>query len=98
MWVYIQSEPSLWTVGHYDPKGKWEPESDHSSCENAARRCHYLNGGGADAELIAALKRLLNEVETSSKHNMPFNQVGMASPTGGAMALARAAISQAECK
>lgn len=45
MYVYIRSEPSLWTVGHYDPSGKWVPESDHSSAEDAARRVHFLNGG-----------------------------------------------------
>lgn len=50
-WVYLQSEkptydtPGLWTVGFYDPSGKWHPESDHSSQESAAERTHYLNGG-----------------------------------------------------
>ena len=44
-WIYIRSEPSLWTVGFYDPKGKFQPESDHASPEEAAKRCHYLNGG-----------------------------------------------------
>jgi hypothetical protein len=34
----------LWTVGHYDPNGKWIPESDHDSKEEAAERVHYLNG------------------------------------------------------
>jgi len=48
-WVYIQSEHtsagSLWTVGFYSPDGKWHPESDHESQENASERVHYLNGG-----------------------------------------------------
>ena len=44
MWVYIQSEPSLWTVGFYDPNGKWQPESDHESPVSAAERVNYLNG------------------------------------------------------
>jgi len=44
-WVYIQSEPSLWTVGFYSPDGRWQPDSDHSSREEAAERVHYLNGG-----------------------------------------------------
>jgi len=44
-WVYVQSEPNLWTVGHYGPGGKWNSESDHSSKEDAATRCHWLNGG-----------------------------------------------------
>jgi len=44
MYVYIKSEPGLWTVGFYDPKGEWQPESDHSSKEKAAARVAYLNG------------------------------------------------------
>jgi hypothetical protein len=45
-WVYIRSEPGLWTVGFYRPDGKWESESDHGSSEEAARRVAWLNGGG----------------------------------------------------
>jgi hypothetical protein len=45
MYVYIQTEPQLWTVGFYDPTGKFQPESDHSIREEAAARVHYLNGG-----------------------------------------------------
>ena len=48
MYVYIQSEPGLWTVGFYEPNGKWQPESDHNSSEKAAERVHYLNGGTHD--------------------------------------------------
>lgn len=44
-YVYIQSEPGLWTVGFYDPKGKFVPESDHDNTKEAAERVHYLNGG-----------------------------------------------------
>lgn len=47
-YVYIQTESQLWTVGFYKPDGQFEPESDHSSTEDAATRVHYLNGGGAD--------------------------------------------------
>lgn len=45
-WVYKRSEPGLWTVGFYDPAGKWHPDSDHGTREEAAQRVHYLNGGG----------------------------------------------------
>jgi len=45
MYVYIRSEPNLWTVGFYAPDGKWNSESDYSSREEAAKRVHYLNGG-----------------------------------------------------
>ncbi len=44
-WVYLMSEPGLWTVGYYDPNGNWNPDSDHGSREEAAKRVHYLNGG-----------------------------------------------------
>ena len=44
MWVYIQSEPELWTVGFYDPNGKWHPESDHRTAEEADARVAWLNG------------------------------------------------------
>lgn len=43
-YVYVKSEPGLWTVGFYKPCGEWEPESDHSSTEDAAQRVAYLNG------------------------------------------------------
>jgi hypothetical protein len=45
MYVYIQSESNLFTVGFYDPKGQWQPESDWATSEEAAKRVHYLNGG-----------------------------------------------------
>lgn len=45
MYVYIQSEPSLWTVGFYSPDGEWMSESDHGNKEDAANRVHWLNGG-----------------------------------------------------
>jgi hypothetical protein len=44
MYVYIRSEQYLWTVGFYDPIGKWHPESDWDSPEKAAERVAYLNG------------------------------------------------------
>lgn len=44
-WIYIKTESQLWTVGFYDPKGDWHPDSDHDSKEDAAIRVHYLNGG-----------------------------------------------------
>lgn len=44
-WVYVRSDPGLWTVGFYDPNGKWHPDSDQTSVEAAAARVHYLNGG-----------------------------------------------------
>jgi hypothetical protein len=49
MYVYLESEPGLWTVGHYAPGGGWIAESDHVSRESAAARVHYLNGGASGA-------------------------------------------------
>lgn len=59
-WVYIHSETSdgirLYTVGFYDPSGKWVPEFDGPKNDCAAR-CAYLNGGNGAAapELVEAL-------------------------------------------
>ena len=43
MYIYTQSEPQLFTVGHYSD-GKWHAESDHRNAEDAARRVAWLNG------------------------------------------------------
>lgn len=59
MYVYIRSEPDLYTVGYYNPEGRWMPESDHENREEAARRVHYLNGGtGCDFPSKVERKRL----------------------------------------
>lgn len=55
-YVYIESERwrdgpvirHLYTVGYYAPSGKFIPESDHSTKEEAAERVAYLNGSGFD--------------------------------------------------
>ena len=44
MYVYLNSESRLWTVGFYGPMGEWHPESDHRSSEDAANRVAFLNG------------------------------------------------------
>lgn len=55
MYVYIESEHnaygSLWTVGFYNPAGKFVPESDHESETKAAERVHWLNGGNDTLEV-----------------------------------------------
>lgn len=45
MYVYIRSEPGLFTAGFYAPDGKWHAESDWPATEEAAARVRYLNGG-----------------------------------------------------
>lgn len=48
MYIYIRSEPNLYTVGFYDPDGGWHPDNDYSNKEAAAKRVHYLNGGNKE--------------------------------------------------
>jgi len=56
MFVYKKTEEAcgsfagLWTVGFYHPSGEWEPESDHESSEEAAKRVSWLNGGEKDTD------------------------------------------------
>ena len=58
-YVYIQSEPRLWTVGFYRPDGRWEAESDHDERELAAARVAWLNGSQRN-DLPASIKEALN--------------------------------------
>jgi hypothetical protein len=48
MYVYLESEPGLYTVGFYSPDGHWHPESDYDERGKAAARVNYLNGGNTD--------------------------------------------------
>jgi hypothetical protein len=68
-YVYIRSEPGLLTVGHYDPTGKWHPDSDYDSRDEAAARVTLLNGGTvkADARLVAALRESQKELVQTLK-------------------------------
>jgi len=47
VWVYVKTEPRLWTVGFYAPDGEFHTDSDHGSKDDAADRVHYLNGGNS---------------------------------------------------
>lgn len=47
-YVYLKSEPGLWTVGYLDRNGSWISESDHESPNAAAARCNWLNGDQAE--------------------------------------------------
>lgn len=74
-YVYIQSEPNLWTAGFYMPDGKWISESDHFSGESAAAQVHYLNGGGlpdeepTKAELLEALEDAVADLAPTPKED-----------------------------
>lgn len=61
-YVYIRSEPELWTTGHYAPDGTWVPESDHESVRHAAERAAYLNGysNSPAYDLVAHMRRQID--------------------------------------
>ena len=62
-YVYMQSEPSLWTVGFCDLDGNFYPESDHETMRAAADRVAFLNGGGNNfASLQEEIERLRAQV------------------------------------
>jgi len=57
MYVYKRAQgENLYTVGFYDPSGRWIPDSDWSNREEAAERVHYLNGGGIGSNAEEILK------------------------------------------
>ena len=58
-YVYLRSEPGLWTVGHYSPDGAWHSDSDHGSREEAAERVARLNG----SEAMTALRELIYNID-----------------------------------
>jgi len=47
-WVYVKAYSSLYEVGFFDPTGEWQKESTYNVKEEAATRCHYLNGMGKE--------------------------------------------------
>jgi hypothetical protein len=47
-YVYLKSEPGLFTVGFYTPAGVWQSESDHDTSAAAAARVAWLNGQTAE--------------------------------------------------
>lgn len=49
-YVYLRSEPGLFTVGFYDPAGAWQSESDHDTTAAAAARVAWLNGQAISPE------------------------------------------------
>ena len=57
-WVYVLSEPNLWTTGFYGPNEKWNPDTDHDSPAKAQERVRWLNGGNSNAhdKMLAALE------------------------------------------
>ena len=59
MWVYKRTEPTVYTVGFFDPKGNWHSDRDYGTPNDAAERVSYLNGCNATKEMLDyALKAL----------------------------------------
>lgn len=77
MYVYKQSEPYLWTVGFYDPKGNWCPESDCDRREEAAERVAWLNGSQSkkDENRIKSYDEIVDEIRSSLKSSVPINAI-----------------------
>lgn len=65
MYVCIQSEPRLWTVGFYKPGGRWIPEGDYDTPEEAAARVRYLNGEHVtlDPSMLCLIKDLAQALQ-----------------------------------
>lgn len=72
MYVYMRSEPELWTVGERRTPGTgsmgarrdWEPESDWPSEQEAAERVHWLNGGQpVDHGMAARLREIADGLD-----------------------------------
>jgi hypothetical protein len=66
-YVYVKSEPGLYTVGFYDPTGKWQSESDHSNREEAAERVAWLNGGPSPCIARERAERLADQIWRESR-------------------------------
>jgi hypothetical protein len=61
-WVYIRSEATLFTVGFYDPTGKWHTDSDHDTRDAAAARVAYLNGRASLEEIETVARDVANAI------------------------------------
>lgn len=67
IYIYLQTEKHLWTVGFYAPDGSFQPEKDfgidEGGAEAAARRVAWLNGGGSNSEkAVKDLEATVGEV------------------------------------
>lgn len=76
--VYKQTEPELWTVGHYAYGQRWLAESDHSTPEAAADRASYLNGTYLSGIGIIRqfVERILERAETASLLKAIHDELG----------------------
>lgn len=57
VWVYLETKPGVFSVGHYKPNCRFEVESEHTSRAAAAARVNFLNGGPAEPKMPLENKR-----------------------------------------
>ena len=63
MYVYIITEPGLFTVGYHTPDGRWIAVEDFTDSVKAADRVAYLNGGRTPEDHIrAALEQIERQI------------------------------------
>ncbi len=74
--VYIRSEPQLWTTGFYKPDGTWEPDDDFPSPGQAGNRAAFLNGAGS-IEKDNQIKVLEEEVKVLKKLIKTIDDAGL---------------------
>ena len=65
-WVYIRTEPGLYTVGFFDPDKKFHTDSDHCDREDAANRVAFLNGAFPIDDIRQMVDLLSNQMDMMS--------------------------------
>lgn len=101
MYVYIKTDRQLWTVGFYDPTGKYQTDSDHEDREEAAKRVMRLNGGNELTKVQQAAPDLLEVCKAMEKlffmcGSGIYAAGGVIDEIGAARTQAKAAIAKAE--
>ena len=74
-WVYVRTEPGVWTVGFYDPDGRFQTDSDHHNREEAVERASYLNG--THSHIIDDLLNKVSALTDAMDQLYPGWRVGM---------------------
>ena len=67
-YVYVKSEPGLWTVGFYDPDGEWHSHMDTDDRDEAAGEVAKLNGSGDMAKVIELLGKIAEFAERTANN------------------------------
>jgi hypothetical protein len=67
VWVYMRTEPNLYTVGYYDPSHNWHGDSDHGNVRDAANRVHFLNGGSSTPHQVETNRHLADIAQSLAR-------------------------------